>query len=70
MEALQEAGLDSVAVEAAKLKKGDAAILAERSLSDTRWVPGWMQPRDAEKSGSTTTPDTDADNEDNTACAA
>ncbi len=39
MEALQEVGLDSVAVEAAKLKKGDAAILAERSLSDTRWVP-------------------------------
>ncbi len=37
--------VDSVAVEAAKLKKGDAAILAERSLSDTRWVPGWMQPR-------------------------
>ncbi|HBV1037318.1 TPA: hypothetical protein MDN95_005660, partial [Klebsiella pneumoniae] len=70
VEALQEAGLDSVAVEAAKLKKGDAAILAERSLSDTRWVPGWMQPRDTKKSGSTTTPDTDADNEDNTACAA
>lgn len=37
---------------------------------DARWVPGWMQPRDTEKSGSTTTPEPDADNEDNTACAA
>nr|AVI43346.1 hypothetical protein [Klebsiella pneumoniae] len=69
MEALQEAGLDSVAVEAAKLKRrcGDPcrAFSVRHPLGT-----GLDAATGYEKSGSTTTPDTDADNEDNTACAA
>lgn len=43
VEALKEAGLAGAASDAAKMKKGDAAGLAEERLKDTRWVPAWLQ---------------------------
>ncbi|QHM74049.1 hypothetical protein C7M51_04410 (plasmid) [Mixta intestinalis] len=49
VEALKEAGLTGAASDAEKMKKGDAASHAEQWLSDTRWVPGWMQSPDAAK---------------------
>lgn len=41
--ALNEAGKTGAASDAAKMKKGDAAELAEDSLKDSRWVPAWLQ---------------------------
>ncbi|WP_099319858.1 ParB/RepB/Spo0J family partition protein [Erwinia amylovora] len=43
VDALNEAGLTGAASDAAKMKKGDAAELAEERLLDTRWVPAWMK---------------------------
>ncbi len=43
VDALNEAGLTGAAIDAAKMKKGDAAELAEERLRDTRWVPAWMK---------------------------
>ncbi|EIW3594100.1 ParB/RepB/Spo0J family partition protein [Salmonella enterica] len=50
--ALNEAGLTGAARDAEKMKKGDAAELAEDKIRDTRWVPVWMCAPDAEKSPS------------------
>lgn len=50
--ALNEAGLSGAARDAEKMKKGDAAELAEDKMRDTRWVPVWMRAPDAEKSPS------------------
>ncbi|EBC7198310.1 hypothetical protein C6652_24900, partial [Salmonella enterica] len=38
--------------DAEKMKKGDAAELAEDKMRDNRWVPVWMRAPDAEKSPS------------------
>lgn len=43
IEAMNEAGCTGKAGDAAKMKKGDAADLAEFAVKDTRWVPGWLQ---------------------------
>lgn len=43
-EALTEIGKTGNASDAAKMKKGDAAELAEGAFKDTRWVPAWMKP--------------------------
>lgn len=50
--ALNEAGLTGAARDAEKMKKGDAAELAEDKMRDTRWIPVWMRAPDAEKSPS------------------
>ncbi|EKH3417658.1 ParB/RepB/Spo0J family partition protein [Salmonella enterica] len=50
--ALNEAELTGAARDAEKMKKGDAAELAEDKMRDTRWVPVWMRAHDAEKSPS------------------
>lgn len=42
VESLKEAGMEGAASDAAKMKKGDAAELAEDRLKDTRWVPAWL----------------------------
>lgn len=41
--ALNEAGKIGAASDAEKMKKGDAAELAESNFANTRWVPSWMQ---------------------------
>ncbi|ECC3382681.1 hypothetical protein ABM58_003941 [Salmonella enterica subsp. enterica] len=46
--ALNEAGLTGAARDAEKMKKGDAAELAEDKMRDNRWVPVWMRAPDAE----------------------
>lgn len=43
VESLKEAGMEGAASDAAKMKKGDAAELAEERLKDSRWVPAWLQ---------------------------
>jgi Predicted transcriptional regulators len=50
--ALNKAGLTGAARDAEKMKKGDAAELAEDKMRDNRWVPVWMRAPDAEKSPS------------------
>lgn len=50
--ALNEAGLTGAARDAEKMKKGDAAELAEDKMRDTRWVPVWMRAPDAEEAPS------------------
>lgn len=57
--ALSEAGRTAPAQDAQKLKKGDAAAVAEDWLSDTRWVPAWM--KGPEEDTSPVTPDTTDD---------
>ncbi|EAA9129511.1 ParB/RepB/Spo0J family partition protein [Salmonella enterica] len=52
--ALNEAGLTGAARDAEKMKKGDAAELAEDKMRDTRWVPVWMCAPDAQTDGSDT----------------
>ena len=39
---LKEAGMEGAASDAAKMKKGDAAELAEDRLKDSCWVPAWL----------------------------
>ena len=41
-DAVQEAGFAERSRDVLKLKKGDAATLAQDILTDTRWVPDWM----------------------------
>lgn len=60
--ALNEAGLTGAARDAEKLKKGDAAELAEDKMRDNRWVPVWMRAPDAQNSDSDA-PDTVTDAE-------
>ncbi|HBZ8552330.1 TPA: chromosome partitioning protein ParB, partial [Salmonella enterica subsp. houtenae] len=50
--ALNEAGLTGVARDAEKMKKSDAAELAEDKMRDNRWVPVWMRAPDAQNSDS------------------
>lgn len=52
--ALNEAGLTGAARDAEKMKKGDAAELAEDKMRDNRWVPVWMRTPDAENDVSDT----------------
>lgn len=54
IDSLTEAGFKGAAADAAKMKKGDAAELAEGKMRDTRWVPAWMKGPEPEKSGSDT----------------
>ncbi|WP_200780778.1 ParB/RepB/Spo0J family partition protein [Klebsiella oxytoca] len=49
IEALTQAGLTGAALDAAKMKKKDAAQHAEFFLSKTRWVPEWMTSADNQK---------------------
>lgn len=42
-DALAEAGCEDRAREALKLKKTEAALLAEKTIAETRWIPGWMK---------------------------
>ncbi|WOZ79921.1 ParB/RepB/Spo0J family partition protein [Kosakonia sacchari] len=42
-DALAEAGCEDRAREALKLKKTEAALLAEKTVAETRWIPGWMK---------------------------
>lgn len=42
-DALAEAGCEDRAREALKLKKTEAALLAEKTIAENRWVPGWMK---------------------------
>nr|ULG18988.1 chromosome partitioning protein ParB [Serratia proteamaculans] len=63
--ALNEAGLTGAASDAEKMKKGDAAELAETMMARTRWVPVWMKAPDA-----TERPDPASDTDNPTAHAA
>ena len=60
IEAMTEAGCTGKAGDAAKMKKGDAADLAEFAVKGTRWVPGWLQ---APKASADAELDTDTDND-------
>lgn len=67
VEALNEAGMTGGASDAERMKKGDAADLAEQRLSGTRWVPAWMCAPDAQKSVSDAendAPDTESNESD------
>lgn len=58
-EAVHDAGFSGRARDLMKLKKIDAAALAEETLANTRWVPDWMTRPQAEKAeDSTDTTDT------------
>lgn len=48
IDALNEAGQTGAARDADKMKKGDAAELAENKMKDNRWVPVWMCAPDAQ----------------------
>jgi ParB family transcriptional regulator, chromosome partitioning protein len=63
--ALNEAGLTGAASDAEKMKKGDAADLAETMMARIRWVPVWMKAPDA-----TERPDPASDTDNPTAHAA
>lgn len=43
IDALNDAGRTGAARDAEKMKKSDAATLAEDFISDTRWVPAWLK---------------------------
>ncbi|MCK2180850.1 ParB N-terminal domain-containing protein [Hafnia paralvei] len=49
IDALNEAGQTGAARDADKMKKGDAAELAENKMEGNRWVPVWMCAPDAQK---------------------
>ncbi len=53
-EAVHQAGFSGRSRDLLKLKKGDAATLAEETLASTRWVPDWMTRPLAEKAEDTT----------------
>lgn len=42
-DALNDAGVTGAAGDIDKMKKGDAAAVAESRMADNRWVPVWMQ---------------------------
>ncbi|EFO5651677.1 ParB N-terminal domain-containing protein [Salmonella enterica subsp. enterica serovar Miami] len=50
IDALNEAGQTGAARDADKMKKGDAAELAEIKMANNRWVPVWMCASDAQNS--------------------
>ncbi|EJV8151768.1 ParB N-terminal domain-containing protein [Salmonella enterica] len=52
IDALNEAGQTGAARDADKMKKGDAAELAEIKMANNRWVPVWMCAPDAQKAES------------------
>ncbi|WP_367144195.1 ParB/RepB/Spo0J family partition protein [Pantoea stewartii] len=65
IDALNEAGLTGAARDAQKMKKGDAAELAENRMRDTRWVPAWMKgpgPEKATDDAAASEADSDSDN--------
>lgn len=67
IDALNEAGLTGAARDAEKMKKGDAAELAENRMRDTRWVPAWMkgpEPEKATDDAAASEADSDKDNND------
>lgn len=67
IDALNEAGLTGAARDAEKMKKGDAAELAENRMRDTRWVPAWMkgpEPEKATDDAAASGADSDTDNND------
>ncbi|WP_210517699.1 ParB/RepB/Spo0J family partition protein [Pantoea ananatis] len=67
IDALNEAGLTGAARDAEKMKKGDAAELAENRMRDTRWVPAWMkgpEPEKATDDAAASEADSDTDNND------
>ncbi|PKC36313.1 hypothetical protein V462_10740 [Pantoea ananatis 15320] len=67
IDALNEAGLTGAARDAEKMKKGDAAELAENRMRDTRWVAAWMKGPEPEKATDDATAseaDIDTDNND------
>ncbi|PQK95141.1 hypothetical protein CG435_21915 [Pantoea ananatis] len=67
IDALNEAGLTGAARDAQKMKKGDAAELAENRMRDTRWVPAWMkgpEPEKATDDAAVSEADSDTDNND------
>ncbi|PXV71701.1 MULTISPECIES: ParB/RepB/Spo0J family partition protein [Pantoea] len=67
IDALNEAGLTGAARDAEKMKKGDAAELAENRMRDTRWVPAWMkgpEPEKATDEAAASEADSDTDNND------
>ncbi|EPL2251492.1 ParB/RepB/Spo0J family partition protein [Klebsiella aerogenes] len=83
VQVLSQAGLTGAALDAAKMKKNDAAEHAAHFLSKIRWVPEWMTSADNQKqlvakpelSLATNQIDTDADSDvvtdhNNPACAA
>jgi ParB family chromosome partitioning protein len=53
-EAVHDAGFSGRARDLMKLKKADAAELAEDTLADTRWVPDWMTRPQATKAEDST----------------
>ncbi|MGP2416876.1 ParB/RepB/Spo0J family partition protein [Pantoea ananatis] len=67
IDALNEAGFTGAARDAEKMKKGDAAELAENRMRDTRWVPAWMkgpEPEKATDDAAASGADSDTDNND------
>jgi len=67
IDALNEAGLTGAARDAQKMKKGDAAELAENRMRDTRWVPAWMkgpEPEKATDDAAASEADSDSDSND------
>lgn len=67
IDALNEAGFTGAARDAEKMKKGDAAELAENRMRDTRWVPAWMkgpEPEKATDDAAASEADSDTDNND------
>ncbi|WP_324030781.1 hypothetical protein GC087_24320 (plasmid) [Pantoea sp. JZ2] len=67
IDALNEAGLTGAARDAEKMKKGDAAELAENRMRGTRWVPAWMkgpEPEKATDDAAASEADSDTDNND------
>ncbi|MEG2665309.1 MAG: chromosome partitioning protein ParB, partial [Hafnia sp.] len=52
IDALNEAGQTGAARDADKMKKGDAAEVAESKMGSNRWVPVWMYAPDAQKTAS------------------
>ncbi|TBL57064.1 ParB/RepB/Spo0J family partition protein [Hafnia paralvei] len=59
IDALNEAGQTGAARDADKMKKGDAAELAENKMESNRWVPVWMCAPDAQKTVSDAQNDVD-----------
>jgi len=65
VDSLTEAGFTGAAADAAKMKKGDAAELAEGKMRDTRWVPAWMKGPEPETTGGAGSAEADSDTDNN-----
>lgn len=61
VEALNEAGHTGAALDAAKMKRGDAAEHAESWMKQDRWVPAWMKAPVKPGSETVVTPEPDAE---------